>query len=705
MAARVPPGVGLECPRRTHAIRRRLLLALALGPGLACALSAPLLRGGWEAPARRADDWARHGRTPHETRFSPLDQIHAGNVGRLGLAWSHDFGTARGLEATPLVVDGVLYTTGTWSTVHAFDAASGAPRWSFDPEVPRAIARIVCCDVVNRGPAYHAGRIFVGALDGRLIALDADSGRPLWSVQTTNPEEPYTLTGAPRIAGGRVVIGNSGADLGVRGYVSAYDPDDGALLWRTYTVPGNPADGFESPALERAARTWVGRWWEHGGGGTVWDSLAYDPELGLLYVGTGNGGPWSRDLRSPGGGDNLYLSSILALDVRDGRLVWHYQTTPGDSWDFTATQHMVLTELVLEGRRRRVLLQAPKNGFFYVLDRASGELLSAEPYVEVTWADGVDPRTGRPRERPGVRATDRPVLMRPSSSGGHNWHPMAFHPGTGLVYIPAQEMPGLYTVDPTYRRVGRGHNTGLHMAMYRGLPPPGAGGAVVSGHLLAWDPVAQREVWRAEYGAANNGGVLATAGNLVFQGTADGRFLAYRAEDGAVLFEHPAPTGIVAAPITYRVDGVQYVAVMAGWGGSFALAAGDAAAEAGVRGAGHLLVFALEGAAPSPAPPPAPARMRPRFEVAAGAEALGRGAERYHQWCAVCHGIGAVGGGVLPDLRYAPDAVQRTFGEIVLGGIRADHGMPSFADVLSAEEVRWIQAYVLSRLPPVPAGP
>jgi len=651
------------------------------------------------AAAADAANWITHGRTHAEQRYSPLGRIHQDNVSRLGLAWSFDFGTKRGLEATPLVVDGVLYTTGTWSTVHAFDARSGERLWSWDPAVPRSIARKLCCDVVNRGVAVYRGRVYVASLDGRLIALDAGTGQPVWQVATTDPDQPYTITGAPRVVAGQIVIGNSGADLGVRGYVSAYAADTGELRWRTFTVPGDPAQGFESEAMTRAARTWSGEWWKSGGGGTVWDSLAYDPALELLYVGTGNGGPWSRALRSPAGGDNLYLSSILALRASDGELVWHYQTTPGDSWDFTATQHMILADLEIDGRARKVLMQAPKNGFFYVLDRATGELLSADPYVEVTWARGVDIGTGRPIESPEVRATERPVLMKPGSLGGHNWQPMSFHPGTGLVYIPAQEVPGLYTVDPEFRFIPGAHNTGLDMRMYRGLPPAGTSAGAASGHLLAWDPVARREVWRAQYGVAGSGGTLATAGNLVFQGTADGRFTAYRASDGELLWESPAGTGIVAAPVTYQVDAVQYVSIMAGWGGSFAVAGGDAAAAAGVAGAGRLLTFALDAGETLPAAPPLQPRIVADIDIAATPEEIATGSDRYHQWCAVCHGVGAVGGGVLPDLRFAQREVHDAFPEIVLGGARESSGMPRFDDVLSTRELGWIQAYVLSRAP------
>src|SRR5210317_107265 len=378
-------------------------------------------------------NWFSHGRGYDEQRFSPLDLINADNVGGMSLAWYYDLETDRGLEATPLVVDGTIYTTGTWSIVYAFNAISGKLLWKFDPEVPKEWAVHLCCDAVNRGVALWEDKVYVGTLDGRLIALDGGTGEPVWSVQATDRSRPYSITGAPRVVKGRVIIGNGGSELGVRGYVSAYDAASGELDWRFYTVPGDPSEPFESPALEMAAATWKGgEWWKIGGGGTVWDSMAYDPDLDLLYIGVGNGSPWNRHIRSPGGGDNLFLSSIVALRPDSGEYAWHYQTTPRESWDFTATQHMILADLELGGRERKVIMQAPKNGFFYVVDRATGEFLSAEKYSLVTWATHVDPETGRPVEAPGVRYDGgQPAVTFPGFMGGHNWQPMSYSPLTG----------------------------------------------------------------------------------------------------------------------------------------------------------------------------------------------------------------------------------------------------------------------------------
>ncbi len=631
------------------------------------------------ADAERGN-WLTHGRTYSEQRFSPLDSVNDGNVGTLIQTWGFSTGMKRGHEATPIVVDGVMFLTSSWSVVFALDAKTGELLWKWDPNVPREYAKKACCDVVNRGVAVYEGKVFVGVFDGRLAALDAETGKLLWQVITVDQSQPYSITGAPRVVKGRVIIGNGGAEFGVRGYVSAYGVDDGELQWRVFTVPGDPSQPFESEALEAAAATWNGEWWKIGGGGTVWDSMAYDPELDLLYIGTGNGSPWTRHIRSPGGGDNLYLSSILALKPDTGELVWHYQTTPGDNWDFTATQHLILAELVIEGRPRRVIMQAPKNGFFYVLDRETGELISAEKYVTVTWASHVDPESGRPVEVVGQDYADALALVRPTAFGGHNWQPMSYSPRTGLVYVPAQEIQGAYRLDPDFEYRPGEFNTGTDMNVFA-LSTREA----VSGHLLAWDPVAQKEAWRQQHGLPWNGGTLATAGNLVFQGTADGRFVAYRADDGEKLWEAHAGTGVIAAPITWAAGGVQYVTIVAGWGGVFALAGGDAAAAAGVESDGRVLTFALS--------PPFPEAHEIEELVTASGE-IEDAQKLFHAYCARCHGGGAIGGGVLADLRKSSPEVQGAFKDIVLKGIFSGKGMPSFSQWLTEEQADQIQAYI-----------
>jgi quinohemoprotein ethanol dehydrogenase len=634
--------------------------------------------------------WITHGRTYSEARFSPLKQINESNVKELGLAWAFDTETTRGLEATPIVVDGSIYTTGSWSVVYALDARTGKQLWRWDPQVSRSYGQRSCCDVVNRGVAVYKGKVYVGVLDGRLAALDAETGKLLWQAITVDQSLPYTITGAPRIVKGKVIIGNGGAEFGVRGYVSAYDAETGKLAWRFYTVPGDPSKPQESRALEAAEKTWKGEWWKYGGGGTVWDSLAYDPELDLLYVGTGNGSPWNQEIRSPGGGDNLYLSSILALRPDTGNLVWHYQTTPGDSWDFTATQHMILADLEIKGRKRKVLMQAPKNGFFYVLDRATGELISAEPYVTPSWAKEVDKKTGRPVENPGVRYKDSLMIVKPGALGGHNWQPMSFNPQTGLVYIPAQDALFAYSPDKTFKYRPGGWNTGNDLSLLKTAPP-----FAPTGHLLAWDPVAQKERWRVAYKSMWNGGTVTTAGNLVFQGTADGRFVAYSADKGEKLWEVSVGIGIIAAPITYELDGVQYVAVMAGWGGAFALVGGNATGN--LNGSGMLLTFALNGKQPMPeALAIKPSAVTP-IEFTATTEKVDAGAGLFAQWCATCHGLGAVGGGATPDLRFSSPATFDKYPEIILEGSRSSQGMPSFKQWISADDVAAIRAYLLKR--------
>lgn len=648
--------------------------------------------------------WMSHGRTYSEQRYSPLNDITADNAQNLKLAWSYDTGTTRGLEATPLMVDGVLYTTGNWGVVIALDAKTGEELWSFDPEVPGEWGRYGCCDIVNRGVAVWEGRVYSASFDGRLFALDAKTGEPIWEVNTI-PGPPYTITGAPRIVNGKVIIGNGGAELGVRGYITAYDAKSGEQAWRFYTVPGNPEDGMESVELEEALSTWKGgRWWEIGGGGTAWDSMAYDPELNTLYVGVGNGSPWSREIRSPGGGDNLYLSTILALDPDTGRKKWHYQTTPGDNWDYTATQHIILAELEIEGTPRKVLMQAPKNGFFYVLDRETGELLSADPYVAVTWASHVDLESGRPVENPAQYYKDGTRFILPSANGGHNWHPMAFNQDTGLVYIPTQEIAGIYALTPEWTLKKEftvrenWWNPGLDWTAYIDAIKALGEVPLNHGYLKAWDPVKKEVRWAVEYEGPLNGGILTTAGNLVFQGTADGRFVAYDAETGALVWEANVQTGIVAAPMTYEIDGVQYIAVMAGWGG-VGLPSGDARQTAAAKygNEGRLLVFSLEGTEILPELALRDLSIPDHEDVQATEEQIRNGEIEYMAVCSLCHGALAVSSGVLPDLRRMSPAVKEHFQDIVRGGMLEDNGMASFGDLLSEQDVQDIYSYIIKR--------
>jgi PQQ-dependent dehydrogenase (methanol/ethanol family) len=697
-----------------HAVALVALLLAACERGPAPSPEAPTDQPQEGAPAVRLDvdgariiaadrepgNWLSHGRTYDEQRYSPLNQINDDNVGELGLAWYYDLETNRGLEATPIVVDGMLFTTGAWSRVYAFDARSGELLWEYDPQVPPEWAVHACCDVVNRGVAIWQGSVFFGTLDGRLISLDAATGAMNWSVQTTDRNQPYTITGAPRVVKGKVVIGNGGGEYGVRGYVSAYDAATGGMSWRFYTVPGNPANGFESSAMERAAQTWTGEWWQYGGGGTVWDSMAYDTELDLLYIGVGNGSPWNQQIRSPGGGDNLFLSSIVALDPDTGDYVWHYQTTPGETWDYTATQHLILADLDFDGVTRKVIVQAPKNGFFYVLDRETGELLSADPFVNITWATHVDPETGRPVEVEGARYRDGPELVIPAPYGAHNWHPMAFSPDTGLIYIPAQDLPFVYGTDESFTFMPGLWNVGINplYASFAEQPPEVQAQLVemVKGQIIAWDPIARREVWRVQHPLPSNGGILATAGNLIFQGNSMGTFAAYRADSGEPLWSSFAQTGMVASPVTYAIEGEQYVTVLAGWGGAFSLFAGDFAAAAKVRNVSRVLTFKLGAAGALPALE-APQQVLAPPAMIDDPEAIARGKPLYSERCMVCHGDSAVGGGVIPDLRYLDATGHQTWMGVVIGGLHQQRGMVSFAGALTPEDATDIQAFVIER--------
>src|SRR5881394_3071528 len=615
-------------------------------------------------------NWLTHGRTYSEQRFSPLKSIDESNVFRLGLAWYYDLGTTRGVEATPLVVDGVMYTTSAWSIVYALDAKTGKELWVYDPKVPKRWGQYACCDVVNRGVA-------------------------VWEKLTVDQSLPYTITGAPRVVNGKVVIGNGGAEYGVRGYVTAYDAATGDQVWRFYTVPGDPAKGFETKELEMAAKTWHGEWWKGGGGGTAWDALVFDPELDLLYIGTGNGAPWARDIRSPGGGDNLFLSSIVAVNADTGAYVWHYQETPGEAWDYTATQPLILATLELDGRERRVIMHAPKNGFFYVLDRATGELLSAEKFVPVNWASRVDMKTGRPVEVPETVYHEKSVMVLPGPLGAHSWNPMAYSPLTGLVYIPAHSSGYPYSTDPLFEHVEGRPNLGMNP---NGGPPLNAQDPIISTNmaaLIAWDPRAAKEVWRIDYLSPGSGGVLATASNLLVEGLVDGRFVIYRATDGKLLWQMPVQTGVMGGPISYSVDGEQYIAVSAGWGGINSLV-GVRPQGGAPLAQGRVLAFKLGGTVTlPPVPPPAP--LDPPPPLTASADTVARGSFVYGQHCAICHGVGAVSGGSTPDLRHMSSATHAEFDSIVLGASRADRGMVSFSDVVTPADAEAVHAYLIKR--------
>jgi quinohemoprotein ethanol dehydrogenase len=670
------------------------------------------------AADQRPGVWLSHGRTYSEQRYSPLKQVTTENVKDLGLAWVATLDTNRGMESTPIIVDGVMYVTSAWSVVYAYDAKTGDRLWKYDPKVDKARGVSACCDVVNRGVAIWEGKVFVGTIDGRLVALDASrTGKvdadknktPDWEVITVDQSKPYTITGAPRVVKGKVIIGNGGAELGVRGYITAYDAKDGKQAWRFYTTP-NPNKQPDNAAsdkifAEKANATWgdTGEWTETGGGGTAWDAMAYDAELDIFYVGIGNGSPWNQRLRDPDAKDNLFLSSILALKPDTGEYVWHYQTTPGETWDYTATQHIILADLKVGDKTEKVLMQAPKNGFFYVLDRATGKLISADKYQSnVNWATGVDLATGRPIEDPAARYLASPFQATPGPLGSHNWHPMSFSPDTGLVYIPAHTLPGLYADEAEHQYRPGFWNTGTEFAGAGPAPSLNerlAARAALKGQLVAWDPVAKKPKWVHDYATPWNGGVLSTGGGLVFQGSLDGKFRAFNAATGAPLWETDAQYPVMSGPVSYEIDGEQYVAVTAGWGTALPVTGGgDVIPKVGSPEMGRVIVYKIGGKS----------QLEPYeiFEAdkVAAAEDFGSIAQLEHgrilfdRNCMVCHGPLVVSSGAIQDLRWAQaPGTKEDFADVVLNGKYASAGMASFAATLNAADAESIRAYIINR--------
>jgi quinohemoprotein ethanol dehydrogenase len=699
--------------------------ALALAGGVAPAAaratapSAPSARS--PAPATAPPDaWPAPGRDGNGSYFSPLADIDAANVAALGFAWAYDLGTRRGLEATPLMIDGVLYAVSNFGRVYALDAVTGRELWTYDPEIDGQWGRYACCDAVNRGIVAEQGRIYVGALDGWLHALDARTGKRLWKVDTLigrAEHKPYTLTGAPLLAGDLVIIGNGGGDFaGARGYVSAFDRLSGRLRWRFFTVPHDPASGpQEAPYLAAALSTWDPRHrWDAGSGGNVWDGMAYDPTLHLVYIGTANAAPYNSHLGGRKGGDELYAASIIAIHAERGTLAWYYQTVPGDRWDFDSTQKFVLADLPVAGRPRAVLMQAAKNGFYYVLDRKSGALLSADAFAYVNWTTGIDLASGRPAPDPRVDYDAGPALVFPSEAGAHSWQPMAYDPDRGLTFIPTLEI-GNVMVESSGRRAGlvegqyttpafppEAYDPDSMQSLYGKLPSlaqlaeleQAADTELRSrGLLRAFSPAEHRVVWETPTATGWDGGVLATGSGLVFQGDANGFLNAYAASDGRKLAALQLGSSIMAAPMTYRIGGVQYIAVLAGYGGaqmSVPLDPPSAAYRYGNEG--RLIVLKLGGDVP-PLPPlrtdPALPELPPR---SADATENARGELLYNRYCGRCHVFGR---GILPDLRRMDPATHTAFDAIVLRGAYVSRGMARFDDVLSAQDAAALHAYLI----------
>jgi quinohemoprotein ethanol dehydrogenase len=657
-----------------------------------------------ESSENNGANWLVYGYSNREQRHSPLKDITTANVKNLGLEWYFETDYARGLEATPIVVDGVMYVVGNWNVIYALDAKTGELIWKYNPQVPKEWGKMACCDAVSRGVAVWEGKVFNGTLDGRLIAVDAATGKLVWETLTLpahlDKNYPYTITGAPRVVNDKVIIGNGGAEYGVRGYVTAYNTDTGKQVWRFYTVPGNPADGFENQQMEEAAKSWTGEWWKFGGGGTVWDSIVYDQELNQLLIGVGNGSPWNRKVRSPQGGDNLFLSSIVALDPDTGEYKWHYQEVPKENWDYTATQHIMLADMEIKGETRKVIWHAPKNGFFFIIDRTTGKLLSAEPFGKVNWASHYDMATGRPVETDIASYQERSGedLIRPSSIGAHNWQPMAHNPDTGLVYIPAMDSAFPYKQVEKYEHQPGHWNIGVFDPTPVGMPQVLSQSVlreVTKGYLLAWDPKTQQEKWRVLHTQVWNGGVLSTAGNLIFQGTGDGEFKAYDASTGQALWQFITQTSIIAPPITYSVDGEQYIALLAGRGGAFSLAGGAEVGPAPSKS--RVLVFKL--GARKNLPPLAAELDYPELPPMPDVsdEVLKQGMEQYHRYCSGCHGFNVVSNGGIPDLKYVHKIFHEQFNAIVMEGNFKGLGMVGFKDVLTQQDADAIHAYILSR--------
>lgn len=680
-------------------MHRKLLTALATG---AIALGAS---GCSEKPPAQptesvgtADNWTAVGGAADESSYSQLDQINTGNAGDLGLAWALDLPDEVTLEAAPLAIDGTIYFSGSYAAVYAVDAETGKLKWRFDPETwKHSPQKMYYSFGANRGVAYEDGRIFVAALDCRLIALDAQSGEELWVAETATPESFNICTGAPRVMNGKVIIGNGGADFGARGYVTTYDAKTGKQLWRFYTVPGSPEQNKGNPAMELAAETWGEDFWKTtGGGGTVWNGITFDPEKNRVYIGVGNTGPYDPAVRDPGGGDNLFTVSTVALDADTGEYLWHYQHNPREAWDFKSTANMIVATLDIDGEPRDVLMQAPTNGFFYVLDRDTGKLVN-EPgkTTVITWADRIDVETGRPVEKPNIRYESGDTEIWPSTVGGHNWQPMSYNPRLGLVYIPVHQLGAYFKKidDPTAAPDDGFNVMGLVTGSLKKKPGDG------HGYLVAWDPVAQKEAWRIKHDYLWNGGTLTTAGGLVFQGTADGRFDAYNGRTGERLWRFDAKLGIIGAPITYSLGGKQYVSILVGYGGTSAAFGKymDVGWKYGAQPR-RLLTFALDGKGELPdSPGPTfevnalddPELVLDEADVAAGRALSVR--------CAACHGVGMYATGTPgPDLRESAIALRLdTFTQLVVEG-RMEKGMPKF-DMLSEDEIRQLHAYVRAR--------
>ncbi len=650
---------------------------------LAMLASAALVANSPSSSLGTAENWPGVGGSADESSFSQLGGITTANVKKLGLSSSLDLEGEVSLEATPIAVDGVIYFSGSYSAVYAVEGVSGKLLWKYDPQSWKVHPEKMGMGV-NRGVAYDDGRVFVAALDGRLIALDAKSGAVQWITETIPKGTLHTSTGAPRTFKGKVIIGNGGADIGQRGYVSAYDQKTGALAWRFYTVPGKPEENKGDPTLEMIEKTWTGEYWKKGTGGTVWNGMTFDPEMGRIYLGVGNSGPYNPAVRNPGGGDNLFVGSIVALDAETGKYVWHYQQNPNESWDYKATPNMITATIVIDEKPRKVLMQAPTNGFFYVIDRETGKLISAEKTGKVTWADHIDLTTGRPVELPGIRYQERDVTLWPGTLGAHNWQPMSYSPKTGLVYIPYMKAATRYSPK---LKVGDFPYMGVSVTNVKYDKDDGTGA------LIAWDPITQKPRWKAMRPFAWNGGTLVTEGNLVFQGTADGWVVAHDAVTGKQLWKFNSGLGIIGAPMSWAKDGSQYISILVGWGGTSAAASNilDVGWKYGQQPR-RLLTFALGGKKKLPPSPPRDMKVHAIDDVniVLDEKAISAG-QGMTFMCGACHGMQfRAGGAPGPDLRESALALSEdNLWDVLHNGTLKERGMPAFA-MLSRGQVHQI---------------
>jgi quinohemoprotein ethanol dehydrogenase len=679
---------------------RRLIFGLVLAAGVAA-----YSQSGTAAAGHNPNEveWAQHGGNPNEQRYSKLKQVTVDNVKQLGLAWYAEIAERGGYQSTPLVIDGVIYMTAPWSSLYAFDARSGKPLWKVDPKAPREIAATsICCNISNRGAAYSDGKIIWGTIDGRLMAVNAKTGQKVWEARVTDPKLQYSITGAPRIGDGLVFIGVGGAEFYTRGFLTAYDVKTGKLVWKFYTVPGDPSKGPDGEASDNvmpmAAKTWNGKWWEKGGGGSTWDGIVYDPKSDLVIFGTGNGLPWPAQLRSPGGGDNLFTSSIVAVHAKTGKYKWHYQATPMDGFDFDNTAPLTLADITVDGQPKHVVMQAPKNGVFYVIEAATGKVVSADPFVPINWALGFDKANNwKPILNPEANygKTGKGFWVLPFQA--HVWQPQSFNPQTGLMYVPARRAVGSMYAEEGGRILG---NQMVDVAM--GHMPEGKRPELENpgAYLLAWDPVARKAAWEQREGSGN-AGTLTTAGNLVFQGIPGKKFAAFRADTGAKVWAIDTQGNVVPGPVTYTLDGVQYIAVISSASTGFAAAAGK----------NRLLVYKLNGDLQlPPAPPEVPQVLNPPADFG-DAAMHARGQDLYQRNCSGCHEGGRLFSG-FPDLNYtvalnAPDL----FKGIVVDGALAENGMISFKNTLKPEDAEAIRSFLtaraneLKRHPPPAFGP